>query len=355
MSAPDSVTMDSFLLAVQRRLWSKRLAEAGHKLLWYAGIALLVLAGVHRLIAALTITLAAAVVGLLACVLAFQVVRQRPSDTQCAAHADRAFGGCSLMTTAVEYRNKSEDAGSFAVRTVLRQANDAAQSWSPEISQRIRQAPTSTTVLAIIPLFIALVLLSLPGAELSIKADQSGVYPVPSSTADNDKNPDRGTNDVAELRRIIADETFANARPSVEQPSATEIVPAQNNETRTVPEVATLAEQAGNPGGVGSLAGSEDSLPGNAMARSTPPVNAPTAAASFRERQRVELQRTGPTMSAGPGDNAYSGDNRRRAMRQPELVRAAAAPESLTHSTILSRAQAAYARLYLEESGRNND
>jgi len=355
VNASECVAMDRFLLAVRRRLWSIRLAEAGHRMLWYSGIALLALAGIHRLIAAVTMALVLAVVGLLAFVLLFRVVRQRPSHRQCAVHADRVFNGYALMTTAVECRNTSENADSFAVKTVLRQANDAAASWSPEISRRLRRTPTSTTVLAIIPLFVALVLLSLPGARFNAEADRSTADSARLPATDKDTSPHPGTDDVAKLRRIIADETTTNAHPSDGQPSTTDIFPAQHNETESAPEISNLAEPAGGTAGIASLAGNDDSLPGDAIARSTDSLNSRPAESSFQSSERVELQRTGPTLSTGTGSNTYSGDGQRREVRLPELVRAAAAPDSLAQSTVLSRAQAAYARRYLEQSGKSND
>ena len=349
----ESVTLDSFLPAVRRRLWLIRLAEAGRALLWYTGFILLALAGVHLLITAIAVTSILAVVGVVSLFFLIRVARQRPTIAQCAAHADRAFSGHALMTTAVECQHLSTDDRGFAAETVLRQADDAAKSWSPEISQRFRQSPAAATVLATIPLFVALVLLSSPGAEKKVDADREATGTVPSVAAVKNTGADDGTDDVAALRRIIVDESSANTLTSDEQRSSDTLIPSQNDDTTA--ELATPPEQAGSLAGVAGLAGDDGDLPGDAIARSTPPDDSLAENAFFQRRESVELQRSGSGLSAGRKVGPDYSESARWTLASPNLIRAAAAPETLTHSTVLSRAQAAHARLYLEESGKGND
>lgn len=349
----ESTTLDSFLPAVRRRLWLIRLAEAGRALLWFAGFILLAVAGVHLLITAITLTSILAVVGSVALFFLIRVARQRPTIAQCAAHADRVFSGHALMTTAVECQHLSQDDGGFAAETVLRQADDAAKSWSPEISQRFRQSPASATVLATIPLFVALVLLSSPGAEKTIDVDRVATDTAPPVGAVNNMGTDDGTDDVAALRRIIVDESSANTRTYGEERSGVTLVPAQNDDTAT--ELATLPQQAGNLAGVAGPAGDDGDLPGTAIARSTPLDDPLAENAVFQRRENIELQRSGPGLSVGRKPGTDFSESARWALDSPNLIQAAAAPESLKHSTVLSRAQAAHARLYLEESGKSND
>lgn len=349
----ESVTLDSFLLAVRLRLWSMRLVEAGRTLIWYTGFILLALAGVHLLITAITVTSILAVVGAISLYSLVRVARQRPSLVQCAARADRAFRGHALMTTAVECRHISEDAGGFAARTVLQQADDAAKSWFPDISQRLRQSPAASTVLATIPLFVALVLLSSPGAEKKIDADRVATDTVSPVTAVKNMNTDDRTDDVAALRRIIAEESSADIQPAAEQRSAVTLVATQNDDAST--ELSAPPAQGGDLAGVAGPAGDDGDLPGNAIARSTTRDDSLAESIFFERRESIELQRSGPGLSFGRKPGTDYGESARWTVTSPQPIQAAAAPESLMHSTVLSRAQAAHARLYLEESGKGND
>lgn len=355
VTVPASVSLESFLLAVRQRLWLIRLAEAARTLLWTAGFILLALAAVHLLITAITRSSIFAIVGSVALFLLLRVARQRPSLAQCAAHADRVFSGHALMTTAVECRHLSKSASGFATEIVLRQADDAAKSWTPEISQRLRQSHASRTVLATIPLFVALVLLSLPGVEKGIDVDRVTPVSAAQIAAGSGEGLDRGTGDVAALRRIIVDESSANARPPGEQQSATALLAAQSDDAETVTELSTAPGQSGDLGGVAGLAGDDGDLPGNAIARSTPADNSLTASAFIQDRESIELQRTGPTFAAGRKSGTDYSTGEPWELKSSFLIQAAAVPESLTHATVLSRAQAAHARLYLGGPGKDND
>jgi len=354
ISKTDAISLDDFLHSVQRRIWSVRFLEAGRTSLWYAGFMLAALAAIHLLIIPISIQWLATIIGVLVLLPLLQAMRQRPSIEQCAARADQAFGGQALMTTAVEYQHLSRDTDNFATRTVLRQADSAAQSWFADISQRFSPSSGPAIIIAAIPLFVATILLSLPGAD-----ESNDVHPVtnegaPRIVAGGDDIFETDKGDAAALRRLVVDESSVSPPSSSDDQSTTTMVPAQIDAAGSG-DLPTISDRDGDLGGVAGLAGNDGDLPGNAMARSADPLDMPMTPARFQDRENVEIQRTGPTFSAG----VMAGTDYRTAsqwhLNSPGIVQAAAAPDSLANSTILSPAQAAHARLYFEESGKDND
>jgi hypothetical protein len=259
------------------------------------------------------------------------------------------------MTTAIECQHFSQGTGNFATRTVLQQAGSAAQSWLPEISQRFKPSPGFALVYAAVPFFVALILLSLPGTNKGTGVNQVMNNSAPSVPADDNKNLQSSNDDVAALRRLIVDESSGNTQSSSEERSSTLLVPSQINATATVSDLPPAPDQEGRPGGVAGLAGNDGESPGNATARSTPAIDKPTEPARFQKQENIVLQRNGPTISAGERHGADYSKATQWQFKAPGLIQAAAAPDSLTNSTILSRAQAAHAKLYLEGLGKNND
>jgi hypothetical protein len=163
----EASTIHSFIAAAQRRLWATEAVRHGYSLLWQAGVLLLILAGVHLLSSSLPASAPIIGVALLALLALIRIVLHRPAASDSAAWADREFDGKALMTTALECLQRPADAEDFASAIVLQQAREAAVQWRPKVSKLFRTPKSGTGVLAMIPVFIAVMLLSLPGADLT--------------------------------------------------------------------------------------------------------------------------------------------------------------------------------------------
>jgi hypothetical protein len=361
MNDSAAVTLQQFLREVRKRLWLACLLDNGSKIAWYTCVVLLLLGAVHRFVFPLSAALVICVAIVPALLLLARVLWQRPTMENCAARADREFHGQALMTTALECMTNSGHDDTFASRTVLLQADKAARRWLPEVSTRFRGPPARATILATIPLFVALVLLGLPGAnnQLSVVGPTTGV--TNSSSGAESGSLDRPGDDVEKLRGILADEA-QSARPvdPTVQESASSV--ATTTEQVDDPEATVQRADASDSldldqmqAGVAGIRGPDGDLPGDAIARSTPQTDAISPAARFRTREEISLLRTGTKVSASANSiSAYSAFN----LWENNLhgnVLPAASPDTLTQWTILSRSQAEHARRYLGNSGNNND
>ena len=356
MHNTDSLMLDKFLHAVRRHIWSTDLLNAARRSIWSASFLLLALAAVHILIAPISIGWILLCVITPALVILTPALLRRPTLTACATRADKAFRGHALMTTAVECLHKTTAASGFAKRTVLLQAEDAARSWYPGVAKQFPQRPAVATVLATIPLFVALVVLSSPGAEEKIALVAEVTKDTPLVPGDDAKGIER--NDVATLRRIIADETFADERPTDDQerpaPSKT-FAPSQENAASTGTELSAMPDPIDQAASVAGLSEDDSGLPGDSAAASTPSGRTFLSATQFEDREIIELQRSGSNISAGAAIVATYSSSKHPALNYPNVIRAAAAPDTLQQWTNLSRAQAAHARLYLDKSGKTDD
>jgi hypothetical protein len=350
-------TLDLFLRAVQRRLWLLQLQDSGQNLFWFASIYLVVLGIIHRFIFPFT-TMFVVVVTVVPAILLFaRPLLRKPVIRDCAVRADKEFHGKALMTTALECEGNPELDETFASRAVLLQAQEAARSWLPSVSSRFSKPPTRATILAAIPLFVAMVLLSLPGADMQVRNANSKSATTMSSkvTVTHTK---RGADDIARLRDILADEERTDA-PVTSAPRRIDteklLMPAQINAGDAPPDETELAGREAPQGSVAGTSESDGNLPGSAVARSTPRSDSPAPAPRFLAREEIMLLRSGADASANANSAATFSAFDLLESNRPGNVPAAADPNSIRQWTILSQSQAEHARRYLAESGNEND
>ena len=167
-------SLTRFLGAVRRRLWLETVLHRLRAAVWTTGAVLLLFAAAHTLwqpvalSAAITIALLAGLVAL------SPAVFSRPSLQQCALRVDRQFEGRQLVTTANELDRAMQLRP--AEETVVQRALEAAEMWRTRLGELWQAPPRSGYVLAVIPIFFAVLLLQFPAAGdvAAIRADENG-------------------------------------------------------------------------------------------------------------------------------------------------------------------------------------
>ncbi len=350
--------LDQFLRAVRRRIWYVRALDGAGIAAWYAVALLLLLGAIHRFFFSLTMTTVISIIVIPILLLLARVLLRRPALRECAVRADQEFRGLSLITTAAECADNTDPHDTFASRTVLLQGENAARSWLPEVSTRFRGASSRATILAVIPLFVALVLLYLPGADNQYADVAATAGTTKSKVVDAADDPIQPEDDVATLRNILANEARTEvSTDSVQQriDSLVAVTPKQVDITAAMPDKSELPEDATVQAGVAGATQTNGDLPGKAIARPEPRNDSMGPAPDFSSREIITLQRTGRDFSGVANSAAnYSALNLWE-NNMPRKIQPAASPESLSQWTILSRSQAEHARRYLTESGNAND
>ncbi len=350
---PDTETLRRFLTLVARRLWFIEWLESGRDGLWLSGTVLLLLGVVHVILTPVPVLLIALMVaGILMGVLT-RGLRRRPSLSQAASQADRRFTGQALMTTAVECMPHAKDR---AAGIVLEQAAQAASRWQSNIQLTIRAPTRRASMIALVPLFVAVVLLSRPGASGSDELPD-GVSPGEQPVIEaSEQTGDIVLDDVATLRRELADDLRANPVPPRQSQDKPSLVPVVGDASGTEETVEVLLTVRDSPPGSSARAGDD---PGDTAGDALPrPADADTgidAAAQLERREAILLHRTGTAISGtGETDNSFADSASSIAYVAVDVL-AAAAPESGRDRTTLTRAQAAYAARYLKATGDTHD
>jgi hypothetical protein len=318
----------------------------------------MLLAGVHLLLVSLPISVALIGVSVVMLLTLIRVLLSRPTVAECAAQVDREFDGRALMTTAVECLHERTDANDTAAAVVLQQARDAVLQWRPDIARLFRTKQARTGALTIIPIFVAFVLLSLPGAETDSDDPNSEEQAAASVIGDREEGTDADVDDVARIRSALVDDHLLEEQLAADDGpvnESTNLTPYRG----TAEDVATAEPmQAGQSNaGVGAAGTTNDGneMPGDALASSRPETNDAATAVQFLRQERFELQRTGPATAAGEGQDEMFMNSDKTTSDSPIEVLPAIPPASGPHNATLSPAQAAYARRYLAETGRAND
>ena len=196
-------------------MWAAEAVRHGYSLLWQAGVLLLILAGIHLLSASLPASAPIIGVALLALLTLIRVVLHRPAASESAARADEEFDGKALMATALECLQRPVNAEDFAPAIVLRQAREAAVQWRPKVSKLFRTPKSGTGVLAMIPVFIAIMLLSLPGADVDRDLPEDMKQPTMSGPGDQDEDIVADAGGIAAIRRALTDDKAPEGRRAV--------------------------------------------------------------------------------------------------------------------------------------------
>jgi len=351
-------SLQEFLSAVRLRLWVMQSQTYLHHFYWQVAALVLLAAAFHRWLTPLPWLLLLPGGSILLAIASLRCWRGRPTLAASAAFADREFGGHALLATAVECAQQQDLAVNGISTIVLGQANDAARSWRPRVASSFRSPPATTAVLAIIPLFAGLVLLSLPGKETdndisrALDGDTSG------TEVGSLEQALAGANEIATLRSVpvqadpLAD-SVSSAEKSVDAPL--QLVPREAAGGNPGADPLSVPAPEYAAAGVAAATSGDDDAAGDARAAVDLPAEEKPDRNRLDRRELIELQRTGAIVAAGEKRGASFADAAAPDTGAQLDVLAAAAPETRARLTSLTAAQAAYARRYLAEPGDAND
>ncbi len=339
-------TILPFLGAVRRRLWLLETARAATEAFWLVSLGLLVLALAHVTFVSVPPVFIGGAIAASAGWMLLRLISRRPGIEEAAASADRHFGGRELMTTAADCLRRAPGKTSGAAGIVLDQALCAANEWSPRISKTLRQTRRSHVAVALVPLFVAIVLL-MASDQPVLKRDAvtTEAPAILSASRDN------VSNELAAIRRELIDESTPVSPAG--QPAADaekEKVPVDQENTASAERIETDGESI--PGGSRVAgAGASDS------AGDADPVTGDVTTARDADLARGESiaitlngQGAATTMSTG---RAYR-DAATETPHTPLPALPALAPAQGRIST-LTPAQVAYAARYLESGGEDDE
>jgi hypothetical protein len=352
----DTDSLQRFLSLVTRRLWFIEWVESGRDALWRSGFLLLLLGGIHVSLTPVPVLLTALMVSGILLGFLLRALRRRPTLSHAAAQADRHFKGHAVMTTAIECLPRTSDTKDRATAIVLKQAAQAAHVWQPNIQNAIQVPTRRAAVIALVPLFIAAILLTRPGANGSDELLDGVTTGVQAINETREQTSDGVPDDVATLRRELADDLRANPVPPRQAQDNSSLVPVIGDVTGNEETNDVLLSDRDSPSGSSARAGSDPGdLAGDAIPRAADPNSTIETAAQLEQREAVALQRTGTPM-AGTGETELSFAGATSFIPYGTVdALAAAAPESGRDQTTLTRAQAAYAARYLKATGDTHD
>jgi hypothetical protein len=209
-----------------------------------------------------------------------------------------------------------------------------------------------------IPVFIAVILLSLPGADVDRDLAEDVKLSTVSLPGDQDGNIVADTGGIAAIRRALNDDEAREGRRAVEEQredNSETLVPYQGKEANI--ESAQLIDlgQIRTDPGAASASGNSDDLPGDSLPGARTLTRDTPSAAQFLGRENIELQRTGDVVAAGEGQRRTFQETGTRIPTSRIEVLPVAAPATRWHRSMLSPAQSAYASRYLAETGETNE
>lgn len=353
---PETQALHAFLSAVRSRLWANQALQVGHRLLWQIGLLILVVAVIDYFIVAVPGLLTLAGVVILVAAALLQGILGRPTLRATAAQTDREFGGHALMTTAVECLQHPAATRSAASTVVLQQAGDAAQSWAPEVSKTFVPPQVTKAALAIIPIFAAVVLLSIPDTEVGEEIVAIGARTLAGNAKSDDGRTRADIDNLKTLRDALDNEKQSPdgraALTTHENESNGALAPRDSASHAS--EDPALLPPPSSPGRSLATQPSDDGvLPSDAAARATARAQDTAAPMQFRGREVIDIQGSGDGGAAGAGRNTAYDDTASATQTPAPNVLPAAAPATRTQWTMLTPAQAAYARRYLEKTGNS--
>ena len=240
---------------------------------------------------------------------------------------------------------------------MLEQAAQAARDWQPNIQTAIQVPTRRAAVIALVPLFIAAILLTRPGANGSDEL-LDGVPLGPQAIIDaTEQAGDSVLDDVATLRRELADDLRANPVPPRQSQDNSALIPVIGEATliTETSDVLELSDRDSPPGSSARAGDDPGDTAGDALPRAVDADSTNEITAQFEQREAVVLQRTGAAMAGTEATDLSFGDAASFIPYAAVDVLAAAAPESGRDRTTLTRAQAAYAARYLKATGDTHD
>ncbi len=332
-----------FLRSVALRLWYVRLIDAARSALWPTALALCVLAVWHVAVAPVPPLISLLLTANAMLAVLVRALTRRPSMLEAAAAADRVFAGRAVMTTAAQCLRCPADERTVAARIVLAQASELARHEQSNIGRAMTPGPSSAGVTAIIPLFIAAVLLASPDVAHDASSDTT-----PSVTAASRDNVARDDDAIDALRRELAG--GADGAPPANAPPAREVSQESRVSMSDAWPVDEILDNAVAPPGTATPAGTGS---GEDAGTASPGIRKDSDASA------AQLARGDPLLIESGGDARASSATTNRDFGGTEVseffpatrVQAATSPEFARVQASLTRSQAAYAERYLATRG----
>jgi hypothetical protein len=345
----DSGAVKRFLKLVRRRLWVVEWLDGARSALWLSSIALILLAAAHTWLTGVPTQLLLFTLTAVAVVVLARVLNRRPTLLHAARLADQRFGGRAVMTTAVECLPRALLADTEASTVVLRQASRAAREWQANIKTAFELPQRTASSVALVPLFVALMLLTRPGAEteiLPLAEEHPGLELLTGAIS----QPDTATTEVK-----LVDVAPANAAPTEAASSTASPVEGAVTEADDAAEISVDMDRDGLSAGTASADGEAGDMAGDALPNTSSREGDDEAAASLVRGEAIAIERTGASLASADANDLPYSDTQSPAVSFVANVLPAAPPDSTTGGTTLTRAQAAYADRYLKGTSDSND
>jgi hypothetical protein len=341
-----------FLAYVRGRLWFNQWLDGARISVWSASLLLVMLAAVHTWLVpvpAWLLMLAPLSVAVLAIA---NGLRSRPSLLEAATRADRQFSGHAVMTTALECLPPARLADSQAAGIVLKQADQAAREWHPDVQRKFARPQQTANTAVLVPLFVALMLLSRPGAESLV---ETAVVPAPEpqqGTQIEDQYTEAELGDIAiqDVDAVAGDSDERQAEDNTQVPGDDAVIRSDN-----VSETPVEIDRDRLSAGTASVDGDSGDLAGDALPNTTPLADDRIRSGTIEQGQNIAIERTGPALATADANGLPYGDARLPTMSFVADALPAAPPESGPAGATLTRAQAEYAARYLNATGGSND
>lgn len=342
-----------FLGAVRRRLWLEAILRQLRMAVWVAS-SVLVLCAIARLgSVAISFGLASTIALVAGLATLLPALFSRPQLVECALRADRHFDSHALFTTAFEVL-ESPDPGP-AMRVVLSQSARRAAEWRPQLSAIWQRPAGGVFVLAVIPAFFAFLLFQLPQSERDVAMSANESFVARSESGAMNDTPS-GTDNLAELQATIARSSVPADIPEQSEATLRERMMTVSEAAPPPPAVGAEQQPAGfSTPGVATASNADAQSPGDAR-RQDNPTQARTRQSNpgFSTMLQIAIPRRGAASAGkGDGDDAFLAHDTKSAVAQPVV---APVPVPVTSQwTMLTRAEIAYARRYIDATGQAND
>ena len=342
-----SNALEEFLKLAIRRLWLIAFVDILRDGLWVFSGLLLMISAVHIVVTPVTSTVLWLITAPVIAVTLIRGAFKRPLLAKSAVEIDRRFSAGALISTAVECLQTPVETRGPAATIVLTQANNAARKWRHNIKLALVPRERVSSVAALVPLFIAVFLLSKSGtgadyetvSEATIDMRQSG----PALVNENNDALDP----VEQLRRELS---ARKATASATEPSTQNLSQAQDTDGANwqldAPPTG-LAGQA-SPNADDGIDSAGDAAANTSEAGIFKDVQ-------MEQTQLFAVQRSGKAIATQTSDDLNYDDNSGNTSLGAAAALPAAPPESAKDRSMLNAAQAAYASRYLEATGENND
>ena len=354
MSVADNHTIVDLIETARNRIWLSRslgVAERWSRLL---AVLFLVLALVHLGVRSVPGQFPAFLAIALTVVFLRKAFAARPTVAKSAVLADKALGGKSILTTALQCLNR--DSHSAAARIVIDQGKAAAAEMRERLGELQPGSRRPDFLWPVVVIAVSVLLLSSPGRNLAVRdigtlsdpqGDGEGRIALENDDADGAATELRQALVRADTAAIGRDEDRDAER---EESPHTRIQPTSSTAPGDAPTVIeALIDPVSAGAGAGDEAGRGRGIGGESV---------PVPPRQMASRTAIELQRTGVrTAGAGEGGSMLINADG-PAVSGPLVLQAASPPTQNSAWTRMSPAEAALANRYIsatERAGTGSD